>query len=126
MVTGETRRAAESAGDDCIFRFLDKIIVKGRSEPAEMHEIVCLRSDIDQETTDCLDLYNEGLAHHLARRWAPAIEAFEKSARLERNRPDLNPDSTTTPSAVLLARSIHYQAHPPGDDWTGVHRMQSK
>jgi adenylate cyclase len=126
MVTGETRRAAESAGDECIFRFLDKIIVKGRSEPAEMHEIVCLRSDLNDETLHCLDIYNEGLAHHLARRWTPAIAAFEKSALLERNRPDLNPDSTTTPSAVLLARSIHYQAHPPGDDWTGVHRMQSK
>jgi adenylate cyclase len=126
MITGETRRAAEAVGDECVFRFLDKIIVKGRSEPAEMHEIVCLRSDIDRETLDCLDLYNEGLVHHFARRWDSAIANFEKSSLLERNRPALNPDAHTTPSAVLLARSIHYKSHPPADDWTGVHRMSSK
>jgi adenylate cyclase len=126
MVTGETRRAAESAGDECVFRYLDKIIVKGRSEPAEMHEIVCLRSDINQETIDCLDIYNEGLAHHFARRWDAAIAAFEKSSLLERNRPELNPDAHTHPSLVMLERSIHYKSHPPADDWTGVHRMLSK
>ena len=126
MVTGETRRAAEAAGDDCVFRFLDKIIVKGRSEPAEMHEVVCLRSDINAETKECIKIYDEGTAHYLAQEWDLAISAFERSARLEWNRPELNPDSHDTPSTVMLARARRLKANPPEGPWTGVYKMETK
>jgi len=126
MVTGETRRAAEAAGDDCVFRFLDKIIVKGRSEPAEMHEVVCLRSDINTETKECIKIYDEGTAHYLAQEWDLAISAFERSARLEWNRPELNPDSHDTPSTVMLARARRLKANPPEGPWTGVYKMETK
>jgi len=126
MVTGETRRAAEAAGDDCVFRFLDKIIVKGRSEPAEMHEVVCLRSDINAETKECIKIYDEGTAHYLAQEWDLAILAFERSARLEWNRPELNPDSHDTPSTVMLARARRLKANPPEGPWTGIYKMETK
>ena len=126
MVTGETRRAAEAAGDDCVFRFLDKIIVQGRSEPAEMHEIVCLRSDINEETKECIKIYDEGTAHYLLQQWDCAIAAFERSARLEWNRPKLNPDSQDTPSTVMLARALRLKANPPQGVWTGVYKMENK
>ena len=126
MVTGETRRAAEAAGDDCVFRFLDKIIVKGRSEPAEMHEIVCLRSDINDESKECIKIYDEGTAHYLAQQWDHAIAAFERSAKLEWNRPELNPDSHDTPSTVMLTRALRLKANPPQGVWTGVYKMETK
>ncbi len=126
MVTGETRRAAEAAGDDCVFRFLDKIIVKGRTEPAEMHEVVCLRADINAETRECIKIYDEGTAHYLAQEWDLAISAFERSARLEWNRPELNPDSHDTPSTVMLARARRLKTNPPQGPWTGVYKMETK
>jgi adenylate cyclase len=126
MVTGETRRAAEAAGDDCVFRFLDKIIVKGRSEPAEMHEIVCLRSDINDESKECIKIYDAGTAHYLAQEWDRAIAAFERSSRLEWNRPELNPDSHDTPSTIMLARALRLKAAPPQGPWTGVYKMETK
>ena len=126
MVTGETRRAAEAAGDDCVFRFLDKIIVKGRSEPAEMHEIVCLRSDINDESKECIKIYDAGTAHYLAQEWDRAIAAFERSSRLEWNRPELNPDSHDTPSTIMLARTLRLKANPPQGPWTGVYKMETK
>jgi adenylate cyclase len=126
MVTGETMRSAEAGGDDCVFRFLDKIIVKGRSEPAEMYEVVCLRKDLDAETQQCIELYAEGVEHYRSQRWTPALECFEKSAALETNRPERNPDSPTTPSLVMIDRTRYLMANPPGADWNGVYVMKSK
>ena len=126
MVTGETKRSAEAGGDDCVFRFLDKIIVKGRSEPAEMYEVVCLRKDLNDETRQCIELYAEGIEHYRSQRWSGALESFEKSAALESNRPERNPDSPTTPSLVMIDRTRHLMDNPPAADWNGVYVMKSK
>lgn len=126
MVTGETRRAAEAAGDECVFRFLDQIVVKGRRQPAEMHEIVCLRRELTAETTLCLEHYAAGMGHYLARRWNEAATAFEKSAATEPNRSELNPDAHATPSLVMLERVGRLRENPPGPDWDGVYAMQTK
>ena len=126
MVTGDTMRSAEAGGDDCVFRFLDKIIVKGRSEPAEMYEVVCLRKDLDAETQQCIGLYAEAVEHYRCQRWAAALDYFEKSAVLEPNRPERNPDSPTTPSLVMIARTRQLMDSPPEADWNGVYVMKSK
>jgi adenylate cyclase len=126
MVTGETKRSAEAGGDDCVFRFLDKIIVKGRSEPAEMYEVVCLRKDLNDETRQCIELYAEGIEHYRSQRWSGALESFEKSAALESNRPERNPDSPTTPSLVMIDRTRHLMDNPPAADWNGVYVMKNK
>jgi len=126
MVTGETMRAAESGGDDCVFRFLDKIIVKGRSEPAEMYEIVCLRKNLDDETAHCIADYTEGVENYRRQNWIAALECFEKSAALEPNRPERNPDSASTPSLVMLERTRLLMETPPPADWDGVFVMKSK
>ena len=126
MITGETMRAAAKEGDACIFRFLDNIIVKGRKEPAEMYEVVCLRSDLTEEISRCLDVYAQGIQHYLAQRWDEATTAFQESAKMEPNRPEKNPDSPSTPSLVMLERTLSLKVNPPGADWDGVFKMQSK
>ena len=126
MITGETMRAAAKEGDECVFRFLDNIIVKGRKEPAEMYEVVCLRSDLTEEISRCLDVYAQGIQHYLAQRWDEATTAFQESAKMEPNRPDKNPDSPSTPSLVMLERTLSLKVNPPGADWDGVFKMQSK
>jgi adenylate cyclase len=126
MVTGETKRAAESAGSECIFRFLDKIIVKGRSEPAEMYEVVCLRRDMNDATMRCLAAYSQGMEFYCAQTWEAALECFTEAAALEPNRPECNPDSPTTPSRVMLERTRQLMDTPPPADWNGVFVMGSK
>lgn len=126
MVTGETKHAAEAAGDDCVFRFLDKIIVKGRSEPAEMYEVVCLRKDLTEEVARCLALYAEGLEHYRSQRWDAALVSFGVASAIEPNRPEANPQSSLTPSLVMLERTRHLMANPPSADWDGVFVMINK
>ena len=126
MVTGETMRAAMAAGGDCVFRYLDKIIVKGRSEPAEVHEVVCLTADLGPETKHCLESYAQGMELYWKRDWDSAIDKFVESAGLEPNRPEKNPDSPSTPSIVMLERCRALRGNPPPSDWDGVYRMTTK
>lgn len=126
MVTGETREAAEAEGDACVFRYLDKIVVKGRSQPAEMYEVVCLREDITPEVEQCLSVYDKAMKAYLEQRFDEAYAGFLESAKLEPNRPELNPNSPTTPSEVMAQRSLDYKANPPGEGWDGVYVMTSK
>ena len=126
MVTGETKEAACKSGDDCVFRYLDKIVVKGRSQPAEMYEVVCLREDMTLEIEQCLNTYEKGIQHFLNQEWDAAYDQFMKSAQLEPNRKERNPNSPTTPSEVMAERSQEMKANPPGADWDGVYVMTSK
>ncbi len=126
MVTGETKDEAEKFGDVCVFRFLDKIIVKGRTQPAEMHEIMGLRADMSEEAFECLSVYDEAMKNYLAQNWNKAIELFEKSSQLEPNRPELNPFAPTTPSVVFIERTVAMKSSPPGNDWDGGFVMTSK
>lgn len=126
MMTGETRAACEAASDACVFRYLDKIRVKGRSQPAEMYELVCLREDLDSETERCLEIYQKGIERYLKQDFNGAIEYFEQSVELEPNRPEKNAEAPTTPSDVLLARCLYYMEEPPGENWDGVFVMKTK
>ena len=64
--------------------------------------------------------------HYRRQRWAAALDYFEKSAVLEPNRPERNPDSPTTPSLVMIARTRQLMDSPPEADWNGVYVMKSK
>jgi len=126
MVTGETRDAACAASEACVFRYLDKIRVKGRVQPAEMYELVCLREDLDSETENCLEIYHRGIEEYLKQNFERAITHFEKSVELEPNRPEKNQEAPTTPSDVLLGRCLYYIEEPPGEGWDGVFVMKTK
>ena len=126
MVTEDTKVEAEKFGNDCVFRFLDKIIVKGRSKPVSMYEIMGLRDEAKDGEFDCLEVFDSAIAKHNAQDWDSAVVLFEKSADLESLHPDKNPGVPTNPSLVMIERCRYYQGNPPGDDWDGVFVMTSK
>ena len=66
---------------------LDKIVVKGRTQPAEIFEVLGFLSELPVETQDCIDRYLGGITKYLARDWDGARAAFEKSAALEPHQP---------------------------------------
>ena len=91
MITGESKLEAEKFGDDCVFRFLDKTIVKGRTQPAVMYEIMGLRKGMSDEAFECKEVYDKAMDFYLAQDWDMALAYFEKSLSMEPNRPELNP-----------------------------------
>ncbi|MEM7699667.1 MAG: adenylate/guanylate cyclase domain-containing protein, partial [Verrucomicrobiota bacterium] len=126
MITGDTYSAARESKDDITYRFLDQIVVKGRTLPVKVYEVVETNNNITTETKDCLKHYADGMNLYLAQKWDDAIATFEKSAALEPYQPDRDPGVHTNPSQVMIARCGMMQVSPPPADWDGVFTMVSK
>ncbi|MFK7850354.1 MAG: CHASE2 domain-containing protein [Akkermansiaceae bacterium] len=127
MVTEATYQDCIKFGNDhVIFRRLDQIVVKGRSEPVSVYEVVGLKDHVDESTLDCISVYSDGLKHYQKMDWDSAEQCFSRSAELEPNRPEDNPTIDTNPSLVMLARCRNLRKQPPEEDWDGVYVMKSK
>jgi adenylate cyclase len=127
MVTDSTRQEClKHGGDRIVFRFLDKIVVKGRSLPVPVYEVVGLRADISQQTADCLGLHAQAVERYLVQDWDGAIRIFEQSAKLEPNQPSKALAIESNPSLIMVERCHYMKSHPPGEDWDGVFVMKEK
>ncbi|MGM0587311.1 MAG: CHASE2 domain-containing protein [Bacteroidota bacterium] len=126
MVTEDTKQEAEQFGDRCVFRFLDQIVVKGRTQPVKIYEIVCLREDLTSETEQCIKLFEEAIKYYMDQDWDTAIELFRQSAELEPLQPDREPGVHNNPSLIFIERCKEMREAPPEEDWNGVYVMQSK
>jgi adenylate cyclase len=128
MVTDSTKAECEKhgGGDRLVFRYLDRIVVKGRTHPVAVHEIVGFKENISPQTSECLDLYAQGIVRYLAQDWSGAAALFDRSAVLEPNQPDPATGILSNPSLILIERCHYMQAHPPGAKWDGVYVMKEK
>jgi adenylate cyclase len=126
MITEETKLAAEKLKDDIAYRYLDKIVVKGRSQPVSMYEPTGFMADLKQETQDCLDCFSQGIDKYLVQDWDGALGMFEKAKELEPNKPGVTPGVKDNPSIILIDRCKVMKENPPDDDWDGVYVMTSK
>lgn len=118
MVTESTKEEAVQYGDDCIFRLLDNIVVKGRTKPVKVYEIADLREDVSQQLLDCIGLYEEGMESYFNQDWKEAIAKFKQSKELEKYE--------VNPSGIFIERCQMMKKDPPEVDWNGVFVMTSK
>ena len=119
MITGETKTLAEQHKDDIAFRYLDKIVVKGRTLPAEVYEVVGFKSELSAQTKECLEIFKQGIESYLAQDWDGAKALFQRSELCEIHHDD-------NPSLVMIKRCDALKASPPAADWDGVYVMKSK
>ena len=126
MITEETKLASQKTRDDIAFRYLDKIVVKGRKEAVSMFEPTGFMSELSLETQDCLDCFRQGIDNYLLQDWDGALRMFEKSKGLEPNKPGITPGVVDNPSMILINRCQTMKENPPGEDWDGVYVMTSK
>ena len=126
MITEETKLAAEAMRDDIAYRYLDKIVVKGRTQPVAMYEPTGFMSELTQETQDCLDCFRQGIDKYLGQDWDGALKMFEKAKEMEPNKPGVTPGVQDNPSMILIDRCQVMKDNPPGDDWDGVYVMTTK
>ena len=126
MITEETKIASEKTRDDIAFRYLDRIVVKGRKQPVAMYEPTGFMSELSQETQDCLDCFKQGIDKYLLQDWDGALGMFEKAKNLEPNKPGITPGVADNPSIILIDRCKVMKENPPGSDWDGVYVMTSK
>lgn len=124
MITGDTHEGARAIRDDVTYRFLDRIVVKGRTLPVNVYEVIEETSRVDSTTLECIGLYADGMERYFKRDWDGALVAFTRSAGLESRQ--RGPGIATNPSLVLADRCRALKYNPPDDDWDGAHIMTEK
>jgi adenylate cyclase len=126
MCTEETKKAAEAQGGGMVFRRLNKIVVKGKTQPVEVHEIVGLRAEATPETLRCVELFEQALELYFAQKWDEAKALFAEAEKLEPLKPGRDPGVAHNPSELMQEWCDEMKVDPPGADWNGVLEMKEK
>jgi len=99
-------------------RGIDKVVVKGKTEPVGVYEVLDHHSEESfPNMMDVVSYFNEGIQHYRAARFPNAIAQFEK-ALVGHSRDKL--------SATYIERCKYLIANPPAECWNGVWVMTSK
>ncbi len=99
-------------------REIDLVVVKGKTEPVKIHEILDYHTDESfPHIQDVLGLFKGGRDLYQNQQWSKAKAEFQKAVVLNQH------DHL---SSIYMERCDYMQAHPPGDDWNGVWVMEEK
>jgi adenylate cyclase len=115
IVIGED--AQRAAGEAFVYRFLDRVAVKGRPEPLSVYELLAPAGGVDAGRAAFLDRYHTAVECYRARKWQEAAAMFAALA-------DEAPGDG--PIALYRERSRAALASPPPPDWNGVHIIVTK
>jgi len=105
---------AQALGDGYVLRRLDRLIVKGKSEPIVVYEVLGRKGEVDHEAEVRAAGFERALKLHDARKFSAALEVFETLA----------PDDP--PSAVYADRCQAYLSAPPAGGWQGEFALKTK
>jgi len=101
-------------GNAFVWRELDAIRVKGRTEAVRVFEPLGVAGEVAADVLGRAHTYGEGLTRYRAREFAAAAEQFARVA------------ADDPPSALLLARARQLAREPPGPRWDPVTAQEEK
>jgi adenylate cyclase len=114
ILVGEgTRKAIK----DIVFREVDRVQVKGKEEPVAIYEPICLESESGKPVQEELKLWSQALRYYRAQEWDQAEVTLLNLSRLA-------PDRALY--AKYMERVSHLRKDPPGADWKGVWKFETK
>ncbi len=102
-----SQRTMEMAGPGFLFREIDLLTAKGKSEPAKIYELMGRSSEASREQLQIVQHFTEGLVAYRAQDWIRAESAFSACG-------------TDAPSQVFLTRVAKLRENPPPADWSGI------
>lgn len=105
---------AQAVRGHFLLREVDSIVVKGKSAPVSVFEVV---GNADTTDSALVEAYENGLSAYRSRDWASAEAHFRSCLAI-------SPDDG--PSSAMIARIAHYEKDPPPADWNGAYTMQEK
>lgn len=103
--------------DEFITRKIGSFIFLGKSKVVEIYELVSLKEESSEQQRDLCAIFTEGLTAYYRQSWDEAIYLLQKS--LETCKHD-------GPSVYYLAKCEECRKVPPGEDWNGTIRLESK
>ena len=115
LVSDATLRRAKGR---YVSREADQVVVKGKSEPVLVHELLDFSTEASFPNRDAVFArYGAGLQAYRQQQWTEAMGAFQAALAL-------HPGDRL--SALYLERCEHLQQNNPGPDWNGVWVMEGK
>lgn len=114
VVVGEATRTAAA---EFAYRELDRVRVKGKTQPISIFEPIAIAASIDDAQSALLELWHQALDDFRAQQWDVAEKSF--LSYLEVRAEDLA-------AQVFLERIAHYRQNPLPADWDGVATFVSK
>ncbi|MEA3287506.1 MAG: adenylate/guanylate cyclase domain-containing protein [Candidatus Marinimicrobia bacterium] len=111
-----------AAKDGFEWRDLDYAIVKGKTEPVRVYELISTKGNLPDGYADMLHTYNQALELYRNQKFVAALEAFKTSDAKE----DMFPGRNTNPSRMYVERCKIFMENPPDPDWDGSWLLTSK
>ncbi|MGE5466698.1 MAG: adenylate/guanylate cyclase domain-containing protein, partial [Ignavibacteria bacterium] len=114
VIVGEGTHAL--VRDEFVFRELDLVKVKGKDKPVAIFEPVGAEGQVAPEALAEIGRWNEALQAYRAQEWDKAEGLLHELSR-------------TSPHKlyeVYLERIAHYRNDPPGADWDGSWKFDTK
>ncbi|HET7728836.1 MAG TPA: adenylate/guanylate cyclase domain-containing protein [Usitatibacter sp.] len=96
---------------DFVYREVDRVVVKGRSEGVGVYEPVGRVGEVGETTLAELDTFHKALEHYRKQRWDEADALIRK---LSYAAPDFKLYK------LYLKRLAHFREHTPGPAWNGL------
>lgn len=113
VVSEYTARAAPGF----VYRYLDRVRVKGRDTPLDIHEPLGTESGVPDPVRREVDAFDHALSLYRQRRWLESETAFQ--ALIDEYGGD-------TLYHMYLERIRHFRVEPPPDAWDGVFDFKIK
>lgn len=99
-------------------RELDFLVVKGKTKPIKVYEIIDhIEKPLSESKSKSLDAYNRGLINYKAAHFDEAIECFKEALKF---------DSDDYTSEMYIKRCTSLKEDPPPTDWDGVFHLKTK
>ena len=113
LISGETQRMVSEVMET---REIDRLAVKGKSEPVEIFELLGERGQLSPDWDARRARFAQGLASYRQQDWSAAEPLFR----------GLADEFADTPARAFLARIELLRQYAPGSDWDGVWRLTAK
>jgi adenylate cyclase len=117
IIISEYTKAAIRNPSLFVLRELDLIVVKGKTEPVKIFDVMHFQQQFRQRAEEIQGMFAEGLQAYRAQDWNKAEERFHKILTL---------DEKDGPTIAFLERCKYLREHSPGDNWNGVWVMKTK
>jgi len=108
---------AQAVRGQFVMREIDRIVVKGRSVPTAVFEVMSAAIAENADLAALMERYAAGLAAYRIRDWTAAEFAFRSCLDVAQN---------DGPAKAMLARIAEFKSDPPPQDWDGAFTMHSK
>jgi len=114
IIIGEATKARITG---VVCREIDRVRVKGKDEPVAIYQPLGLEGQVDQAKIDEISVWYQALKFYRSQQWDEAETQL------------LNLKKGTADSGLydeFLDRIVHLREEPPGSDWDGVWKFETK